>query len=45
LLKESLRGKFDEKYKGPYKILNILGDNNVKLAINGKRTRMDKNCA
>jgi len=40
LLKESLKDKFDEQYKGPYKILEILGNNNVKLAISDKRTRI-----
>jgi len=40
LLKEPSKGKFDEEYKGPYKILEILGDSNVKLAISGKRTRI-----
>jgi len=40
LLKEPLKGKFDEQYKGPYKILEILGNNNVKLAISDKRTRI-----
>jgi len=40
LLKEQLKGKFDEQYKGPYKILEILGNNNVKLAISDKRTRI-----
>jgi len=33
LLKELLRGKFNKQYKGSYKILEILGNNNVKLAI------------
>jgi len=33
LLKESLTGKFNEQYKELYKILEILGNNNVKLAI------------
>jgi len=37
LLKEPLKGKFDEQYKGPYKILEILGNNNVKLAISDKK--------
>jgi len=43
LLKESLRDKFDEQYKGFYKILEtleILENNNVKLAISDKRTRI-----
>jgi len=40
LLKEPLRGKFNEQYKGPYKILEILGNNNVKLAINDKQTKI-----
>jgi len=40
LLKESLKGKFDEQYKGSYKILEILGNSNVKLAISDKRTRI-----
>jgi len=40
LLKEPLRGKFDEQYKEPYKILEILGNNNVKLAISGKRIKI-----
>jgi len=40
LLKEPLRGKFDEQYKSPYKILEILGNNNKKLAISNKRTRI-----
>jgi len=35
-LKELLRNKFDEQYKGPYKILKILENNNIKLAINGQ---------
>jgi len=36
MLKEPLRGKLDEQYKGFYKILEILVNNNVKLAINGQ---------
>jgi len=40
LLKEPLRSKFDEQYKGSYKILEILGKNNVKLAISGTRIRI-----
>jgi len=40
LLKEPLRGKFDEQYKESYKILEILGNNNIKLAISDKRTRI-----
>jgi len=40
LLKEPSKSKFDEEYKGPYKILEILGDSNVKLAISGKWTRI-----
>jgi len=40
LLKEPLKGKFDEQYKGPYKMLEILRNNNVKLAISDKRTRI-----
>jgi len=40
LLKEPLRGKLDEQYKGSYKILEILGNNNIKLAISDKRTRI-----
>jgi len=32
-LKEALKEKFDEQYKGPYQILQILRNNNVKLAI------------
>jgi len=40
LLKESLKDKFDEQYKGPYKILEILGNNNIKLSISDKRTRI-----
>jgi len=40
LLKESLKGKFDEQYKGPHKILKILGNNNIKLAISDKWTRI-----
>jgi len=39
-LKETLKGKFDEQYKGPYKILETLGNNNVKLAISDKWTRI-----
>jgi len=35
-----MRDKFDEQYKGLYKILEILRNNNVKLAINDKRTRI-----
>jgi len=40
LLKEPLKGKFDEQCKRPYKILEILeilGNNNVKLAISGQK--------
>jgi len=37
MLKEPLRGKLDEQYKGSYKILEILVNNNVKLAINGQQ--------
>jgi len=40
LLKEPLRGKFDEQYKGPDEILEILGNNNIKLAISDKRIRI-----
>jgi len=40
LLKKPSKGKFDEQYKGLYKILGILGNNNVKLAISDKRTRI-----
>jgi len=40
LLKELLKGKFDEQYKGFYKILEILGNINVKFAISDKRTRI-----
>jgi len=39
LLKESLKGKFDKQYKGSYKILEILENNNIKLAISDKRIR------
>jgi len=40
LLKEPLKSKLNEQYKGPYKILEILESNNVKLAISDKRTRI-----
>jgi len=40
LLKEPLKGKFDEQYKGSYKILEILGNINVKFAISDKRIRI-----
>jgi len=40
LLKEPSKGIFDEQYRGPYKILETLGNNNVKLAISNKRTRI-----
>jgi len=32
--------KVIKEYKGPYKILEILRNNNVKLAISGKWTRI-----
>jgi len=38
LLKKPLRDKFNEQYKGSYKILETPG--NVKLAINNKRIRI-----
>jgi len=42
-LLEPLKSKFDEQYKRPYKILEILGNNNVKLTISDKRTRIVHN--
>jgi len=40
LLKEPLRGKFNEQYKRIYRISEILGNNNVKLDISDKRTKI-----
>jgi len=39
-LKEPSKSKFDEQYTGPYKVLEILQNNNVKLAISNE----NKNC-
>jgi transposase InsO family protein len=39
LLKEPSKGKLDDQYTGPYEIIEVLGNNNVKLQI-GNRTRI-----
>ena len=36
LLKEPKRGKFSDQYSGPYRILEILSMNNVKIDFKGK---------
>lgn len=40
LLKEPTKGKLDAQYSGPYKILKILPNNNVKLEISRDRQRV-----
>ena len=40
LLKEPVKGKLTDQYTGPHEILEILRNNNVKIAINSNRTRI-----
>jgi len=40
LLKEPSKSKFDEQYIGSYKILETLDNNNVRLEISDKRTKV-----
>lgn len=40
LLKEPAKGKFSDQYIGPYKVLEILPNNNVKIQFKSNRTRI-----
>lgn len=40
LLKEPLKGRLDNQYSGPYKIVGLLPNNNVKLEISRERYRV-----
>ncbi|KAL6416698.1 hypothetical protein ACFW04_013222 [Cataglyphis niger] len=40
LLREPTKGKLGDQYIGPYKITEILGNNNVKIAISRHKTRI-----
>lgn len=40
LLAEPIKGKFADQYRGPYEILEVLKNNNVKLAVSKNRTRI-----
>ncbi|KAH0944616.1 hypothetical protein HN011_003832 [Eciton burchellii] len=40
LLKEPSKSKFDEQYIGPFQILETLDNNNVRLEISDKRTKI-----
>jgi len=38
MLKESIKNKIADQYVGPYKIIDILENNNVKLEISSNKT-------
>jgi len=40
LLKEPTKGKLDKQYTGPYKIIESLKNNNIKIAISDRRVRI-----
>lgn len=40
LLKEPQKGKLGDQYTGPYRILEILGNHNVKIAISAHKSRI-----
>jgi len=43
LLKEPVKEKLTDQYTGPHEILEILGNNNVKIAVGNDRTRIVHN--
>ncbi|CAK9812938.1 Retrovirus-related Pol polyprotein from transposon 17.6 [Anthophora plagiata] len=43
LLKEPKRGKLSDNYTGPYRIHEVLGNNNVKIFVNGKARTVHTN--
>jgi len=39
LLKEPIKGKLVDQYTGPHEVLEILDNNNIKIAISKDRTQ------
>jgi len=40
LLKQPTKGKLDKQYTGPYKIIETLENNNVKIAISDRKVKV-----